>query len=72
MTRDVGLILAGQKAEHYEIATYGGLIKIAQTLGLENVAQILMKTIKEEEAADEKLTRIAENQVNPAASMESK
>src|SRR5687768_3030016 len=32
-TRDVGLIMAAQKVEHYEIATYGGLVQLAITLG---------------------------------------
>lgn len=70
MTRDVGLIFAGQKAEHYEIATYGGLITLAETLGLGKIAKILKKTINEEKAADEKLTKIAESVVNVAASKE--
>lgn len=70
MTRDVGLIFAGQKAEHYEIATYGGLINIAKTLGLADVAEILVQTLEEEKAADDKLTGIAETNVNQAASGE--
>lgn len=72
MTRDVGLIFAGQKAEHYEIATYGGLITLANTLGLTEVANVLKQTIKEEKAADDKLTKIAESQVNVAATTEEK
>ena len=39
-TRDVGLILAGQKVEHYEIATYGGLVQLARNLGRDDVAEI--------------------------------
>lgn len=70
MTRDVGLIFAGQKAEHYEIATYGGLITLAQTLGLNDAANLLKQTLKEEKAADEKLTKVAESHVNVAASAE--
>ncbi|HEX5551628.1 MAG TPA: ferritin-like domain-containing protein [Chitinophagaceae bacterium] len=70
MTRDVGLIFAGQKAEHYEIATYGGLIRVAKTLGLTDVANLLVQTLNEEKAADEKLTGIAENNVNLEASRE--
>jgi ferritin-like metal-binding protein YciE len=69
-TRDVALILAGQKAEHYEIATYGGLIHIARTLGHKGVAQLFAETLKEEKAADEKLTSLAENSVNEEASTE--
>ena len=63
-TRDVGLILAAQKVEHYEISTYGGLAQLARTLGLAEVAEILAKTLEEEKEADTLLTQIAENNVN--------
>ncbi len=69
-TRDVGLILAAQKVEHYEISTYGGLHQLAITLGLEDVADILEQTLEEEKETDEKLTEIAENSVNYEASEE--
>jgi ferritin-like metal-binding protein YciE len=62
--RDVGLIFAGQKAEHYEIATYGGLIQLARTLGYTEAAELLGVTLAEEKKADSKLTQIAENGVN--------
>jgi ferritin-like metal-binding protein YciE len=68
--RDVGLIFAGQKAEHYEIATYGGLITLAKVLGYNDVASILHQTLEEEKEADELLTQIAENNVNYRASVE--
>src|ERR1700749_4138921 len=57
-TRDVGLILAGQKVEHYEIATYGGLVQLARNLGHDDVADILETTLGEEKEADELLTDI--------------
>jgi ferritin-like metal-binding protein YciE len=69
-TRDVGIILASQKVEHYEIATYGGLTQLAKTLGLDDVAEILYLTLTEEKKADELLTQIAENEVNYKASEE--
>jgi len=69
-TRDVGLIMAGQKVEHYEIATYGGLVQLAQTLGYEEAAQLLQTTLDEEKETDELLTTIAENNVNYEASEE--
>lgn len=69
-TRDVGLILAAQKVEHYEIATYGGLAQLARTLGLDDVAEILETTLAEEKETDELLTEIAENNVNYEASQE--
>jgi len=69
-TRDVGLILAGQKIEHYEIATYGGLVQLARNLGHDDVADILETTLNEEKTADEKLTAIAEESVNYDAAQE--
>ncbi len=71
-TRDVGLILAAQKVEHYEISTYGGLTQLAQTLGLDQVMELLSKTLDEEKMADSSLTEIAENSVNYEASEEVK
>ena len=68
--RDVGLIFAAQKAEHYEIATYGGLASLARTLGYNHVADLLEKTLLEEMQADEMLTYIAEHGINYAASQE--
>lgn len=68
--RDVGLIFAGQKAEHYEMATYGGLVSVARTLGYDKVAEILSQTLAEEKEADATLTQIAEGQVNNKACME--
>ena len=69
-TRDVALILAGQKAEHYEIATYGGLAQIAKNLGLEEVASILETTLEEEKKADSLLTDLAEGSINEEATHE--
>ncbi len=69
-TRDVGLILAAQKVEHYEIATYGGLAQLATTLGLDEVADLLTATLEEEKEADTMLSAIAENDVNYSAAEE--
>ena len=63
-TRDVGLILAAQKVEHYEIATYGSLAQLANTLGLSKVEKILRTTLEEEKKTDLGLTEIAESKVN--------
>lgn len=70
MTRDVGIIMAAQKVEHYEIATYGGLVQLAKTMGLDEVAGILEQTLEEEKQTDEGLTDIAENNVNWEAEQE--
>jgi ferritin-like metal-binding protein YciE len=69
-TRDVGLILAAQKAEHYEIATYGGLSQLARTLGRDDIAELLDMTLAEEKETDELLTEIAEKNINYEASEE--
>lgn len=69
-TRDVGIILAAQKVEHYEIATYGRLAQLATTLGIDDVAEILGQTLADEKEADETLTAIAENDINYEAAEE--
>jgi ferritin-like metal-binding protein YciE len=69
-TRDVGLIMAGQKVEHYEIATYGGLAQLAKTLGKDDIANILGEILEEEKEADELLTNLAENNINESATQE--
>lgn len=69
-TRDVGLIVAAQKVEHYEIATYGGLAQLAKTLGRDDIKNILGTTLTEEKETDELLTEIAENNINYEASEE--
>lgn len=70
MTRDVGIIISAQKVEHYEIAAYGGLTQLANTMGLEDVAGILHETLEEEMQADMLLTQIAENDINWEAEQE--
>jgi ferritin-like metal-binding protein YciE len=69
-TRDVALILAGQKAEHYEIATYGGLAHVAHALGYDEIADILEQTLAEEKETDQTLTQLAESSVNDEATAE--
>lgn len=66
--RDAGIIAASQKIEHYEIATYGTLCAFAKTLGENEVAQLLTKTLAEEKEADMILSDVANIKVNLAAS----
>jgi ferritin-like metal-binding protein YciE len=68
--RDVGLIFAGQKAEHYEIAAYGGLVQLARTLGYTDAAEIMGVTLAEEKKTDSLLTRIAAVGMNMQANQE--
>jgi ferritin-like metal-binding protein YciE len=69
-TRDVALIIAAQKTEHYEIATYGGLAQLGRTLGLDDVVDLLEETLEEEKNTDRLLTAIAESHVNVEATVE--
>lgn len=69
-TRDVGIIMASQKIEHYEIATYGCLHQLATVLGLSDAAEILATTLQEEKDTDALLTAVAENGINYEASSE--
>ena len=66
---DAGMIGAAQKVEHYEIAGYGTASAHARQLGFNNAVKLLEKTLEEEKLADEKLTKLAENQVNVQAAM---
>ena len=61
---DAALIIAAQAVEHYEITRYGSLIALAKQRGNDAAAALLTTTLKEERAADNKLTSIAERKVN--------
>jgi ferritin-like metal-binding protein YciE len=63
---DAGLIAAGQKVEHYEIASYGAVCAWAELMGHSEALELLQQTLEEEKAADEKLTEIAESSANQA------
>ncbi|HTW60802.1 MAG TPA: ferritin-like domain-containing protein [Terracidiphilus sp.] len=58
--RDVGIISAAQRVEHYEMAGYGSVRSYAERLGQVRIAQLLEATLQEEKAADKKLTEIAQ------------
>jgi ferritin-like metal-binding protein YciE len=64
---DAALITAAQAVEHYEITRYGTLVAWAEEIGNSAVAKLLTTTLKEEKAADKKLTTIAERKVNRKA-----
>ena len=64
---DAALIAAGQAVEHYEMTRYGTLIAWAKQLGRADVASLLEQTLKEEKAADAKLTGLAERGINAKA-----
>lgn len=64
---DAALAAAAQAVEHYEITRYGTLIAWSHELGRNDCARILEQTLAEEKAADEALTRVAEERLNKAA-----
>jgi len=64
VVRDAGIIAAGQKVEHYEIATYGTLCAFAKILGEMDAAELLLQTLNEEKEADDKLSEVAEGSIN--------
>lgn len=70
MTRDAVMIICAQKVEHYEIASYGGLLQLALTFELEDIAELLDKTLVEEYETDDLLTDIAESFINIEAAAE--
>jgi len=70
MIRDAGLILAAQKVEHYEIATYGTLRVFAQNMDREDIAELLGQTLENEKATDVALTQIAVSAINAQAASE--
>ena len=63
-TIDAGIIAAGQKVEHYEIASYGTVRAWAEQMGHDEAVRLLEETLEEEKAADEKLTEIAQTVAN--------
>ena len=70
MTRDAAIIIASQKVEHYEIATYGSLAELARTIDRDDVAEILESTLSEEKETDVSLTILAVDKINEEAAQE--
>ncbi|HET7626198.1 MAG TPA: ferritin-like domain-containing protein [Verrucomicrobiae bacterium] len=66
-TRDAAIVLAAQKVEHYEIASYGSATKWAAIMGRNDVKAVLGQTLNEEEQTDQKLTQLATSGINQRA-----
>jgi ferritin-like metal-binding protein YciE len=66
-TINAALILAGQKAEHYEIASYGTLREWTKQFRREDAGELIDDILADEKAADAKLTALAKERINPAA-----
>ncbi len=65
--RDAGMLAAAQAVEHYEISRYGTLKAWAEKLGMNDAASLLNETLEEEKATDQKLTALAESEINVEA-----
>jgi len=65
--RDAGMLAAAQAVEHYEISRYGTLKAWAEKLGMDDAATLLDETLEEEKATDQKLTALAESEINVEA-----
>lgn len=66
--RDLAIIGASQRVEHYEMAAYRGAINMATQLGQLDVAELLEQTLKEEAASDQLLSQVAEATIPKALS----
>ena len=64
---DTLIVAAQQRVEHYEIASYGTMVVLAKAAGQQDLADLLAETLQEEKQTDEKLTQLAEQELNPAA-----
>ena len=64
---DAAIIAAAQAVEHYEMTRYGTLVTWAQQLGHNDVVSLLQKTLDEEKATDQRLTKLAESRINRRA-----
>jgi ferritin-like metal-binding protein YciE len=67
---DAALIAAAQKVEHYEIAGYGTVRTYASRLGYSDAEELLQQTLDEEKQTDERLTELAESEINVEAAHE--
>jgi ferritin-like metal-binding protein YciE len=64
---DTVIVAALQRVEHYEIAAYGTMAALAKAAGQREVAALMAETLQEEKETDQKLTQLAERELNPAA-----
>ncbi|MEP7015760.1 MAG: ferritin-like domain-containing protein [Verrucomicrobiota bacterium] len=69
---DAGLIAAAQRVEHYEMAAYGTVRTLAETLGRKDDADLLQETLDEEGDTDKRLTELAEDITNADATAEAR
>jgi ferritin-like metal-binding protein YciE len=64
---DLGLIGAGSRVEHYEMAGYLTAISLAKRMGAADVVNLLQQSLAEEQNAEKKLRSIASGLIKSAA-----
>ncbi|MBZ5672672.1 MAG: ferritin-like domain-containing protein [Acidobacteriia bacterium] len=64
---DLGIIGAGSRVEHYEMAGYMTAISLAERIGASKVVTLLQKSLAEEQAAEQTLRKIATGLIKAAA-----
>jgi ferritin-like metal-binding protein YciE len=64
---DLGIIGVGSRVEHYEIAGYLTAIGLAERMKATEVVKLLKQSLTEEQAAEQKLRKIAAELMNTAA-----
>jgi ferritin-like metal-binding protein YciE len=67
--KDAALVAGAQRVEHYEIAAYGCARALARRSGRPDVAELLDKTMGEEQEAERKLRRVMAGVLNPRAAI---
>src|ERR1044071_1821766 len=65
--RDAAMLAAAQSVEHYEISRYGTLAAWAEKMEMSDAVQLLEATLEEEKLTNEKLTDLAESEINVEA-----
>jgi ferritin-like metal-binding protein YciE len=63
---DLGIIGAGSRVEHYEMAGYLTAISLAEQIGEDQVVSLLQASLAEEQGAEDKLRKIAANLLGSA------
>jgi ferritin-like metal-binding protein YciE len=63
---DLGIIGAGSRVEHYEMAGYLTAISLAQQIGEKQVVTLLEQSLAEEQGAEDKLRKIASDLLSSA------
>lgn len=69
-TRDLCILAGIQAVEHYEISRYGTMMAWAEALGHKDAVKLLGETLKEEQATDEKLSKLAKDHLDRMAKAE--